>query len=104
MMKHTIAHDLDLATAKKAVDKAWESYQHRFAEYNPSLNWQRDTYADVGFSVKGVSLKGSMEVAPRELILSLDVPFLFRVFQGKAVKAIEEEVQAWIVKARNGEI
>ena len=38
------------------------------------------------------------------LLVDLDVPFLLRVFKGKAMDVIDREVKKWVEKARNGEI
>ena len=38
------------------------------------------------------------------IVMDLDVPFLFRPFQKRAMEVIEREVQVWIGKARSGEI
>ncbi|MDH5490830.1 MAG: polyhydroxyalkanoic acid system family protein [Myxococcales bacterium] len=102
-MKHVVEHDLDPATAKRATEKAWESYQQRFAKYSPRADWRSETHADVSFSVKGVSLKGTIDLEPGGVALDLDVPFLFRPFRGKAIGVIEREILLWIAKAKAGE-
>lgn len=103
-MKHIIEHDLDLATAKKVAQKAFEAYSQRFAEYSPTANWVSDTRCEVGFTVKGVSLNGTLELAEGEIQMDLDVPFIFRPFKKKALDVIEREVRVWIDKAKSGEL
>ncbi len=103
-MKHIVKHDLDLATAKKVAQKAFDSYAQRFAEYSPTANWTSDTRCEVGFTVKGVSLSGTLELAEGEIQMDLDVPFIFRPFKKKALGVIEREVRGWIEKAEAGEI
>jgi hypothetical protein len=103
-MKHSVPHDLGRAKAKKVAEAAWASYSGRFASYNPTCNWQNEFAADIGFKVKGVSLKGSIDVGDREIALDLDVPFLLRPFKGQALQVIEEEIQRWIAKSKAGEI
>ncbi len=103
-MKHTIAHNLDLATAKKVTDRAFEEYSKRFADYSPSLKWVNDRRAEIGFSAKGVKLNGAMEMAEKAIEVDLDVPFLLRPFKSKAIDVIEREVKVWIQKAQNGQI
>jgi len=103
-MKHVINHDLDVATARKVADKAFEEYKKRFPDYSPSVNWTSERRADIGFNAKGMKLNGAMEVAEKAITLELDVPFLFRPFQKKAIEVIEREVQVWIGKARAGQI
>jgi hypothetical protein len=103
-MKHQIAHDLDSSLAKEAAVRAFEAYQQRFANYKPTMQWDNDKKARIGFSVKGVKLEGSIEIVPRAIELDLDVPFLFRPFKGKALEVIEKEVRNWLTKAKNGEL
>ena len=103
-MKHIVKHDLDLATAKKVAQKAYESYAERFAEYSPTATWTTDRRCDVSFTVKGVKLNGSLELADGEIQMDLDVPFIFRPFKKKALDVIEREVRAWIEKAKSGEL
>jgi hypothetical protein len=103
-MKHSIAHDLDTNLAKEAAVRAFEAYQKRFASYSPTMNWENDRKARIGFSVKGVKLEGSIDILPRAIELDLDVPFLFRPFKGKAIEVIEREVRNWLAKAKSGEL
>lgn len=103
-MKHQVPHDLPLPVAKKAVEKAFESYSERFAEYHPTLAWVDDQHAKAGFSVKGISLKGAFGITAKFIELELDVPFVFRIFKNKALEVIEREVVKWVAKAKAGEI
>lgn len=103
-MKHEVAHDLPVPLAKKAVNKAFESYSQRFAEYKPTMEWVDDRHATAGFSVKGIKLKGAFEVREKAIGLELDVPFVFRVFKNQALGVIEKEVRAWVAKAKAGEL
>ncbi|HJK91652.1 MAG TPA: polyhydroxyalkanoic acid system family protein [Polyangiaceae bacterium LLY-WYZ-15_(1-7)] len=103
-MKHSVEHDLDLATAKKATQKAFESYSERFEKYNPTANWSSETQCDVSFTVKGVKLDGALELKPKSIEMDLQVPLLFRPFKNKALDVVEREVRKWVEKARNGEL
>ena len=103
-MKHQIAHDLDSTLAKEAAVRAFEAYRQRFTNYNPTMKWDNDQKARIGFSVKGVKLEGSIDILPRAIEIDLDVPFLFRPFKGKAIEVIEKEVRNWLTKAKNGEL
>lgn len=103
-MKHTVNHDLGQDKAKRVALAAIDSYKARFAEYQPKANWVNDQHADISFSVKGITLSGSMEVGPKTIDMDLEVPFLLRPFKGKAMGVIEEEIRKWIGKAKAGEI
>lgn len=103
-MKHEIQHGLEPELAKKAVDKAMEAYSARFAEFNPSFRWASDTKGRLGFKAKGVSVDGDIEIAGPKILVDLEVPFLLRIFKGKAIEVIDREVKKWVEKARAGEL
>ncbi len=103
-MKHSIPHDLDMSTAKLVADRAFAEYKARFADYHPNLTWVNDQRADISFNAKGIKLNGAMLIEARAIALELDVPFLFRPFQKKAIEVIEEEVKLWLDKARAGNL
>ena len=103
-MKHVIKHDLDVATAKKVAERAFAEYQARFAQYDPKMRWADERRAEIAFHAMGMNVRGSMEVAPSEIDVDLDVPFLLRPFRSKALNAIEREVNRWVGKAKAGEL
>jgi Putative polyhydroxyalkanoic acid system protein (PHA_gran_rgn) len=103
-MKHAVPHDLGLDKAKKVTEAAWQSYSDRFSAYHPTCDWQSNSRAKIGFTVKGVSLKGGIEVNEHSIDLEMDVPFLLKPFTGKAVGVIEEEIKKWIAKSKAGEL
>jgi hypothetical protein len=103
-MKHEIPHTLDVATARKVADRAFAEYKSRFPDYEPTVNWVSEQRADIRFNAKGVKLNGSLELVDKAIIMELDVPFLFRPFQKKAIEVIDREVKTWIGKAQAGEL
>jgi hypothetical protein len=103
-MKHEMAHDLPADVAKKVAEKAFDSYREKYAEYRPRLVWVSERHAEASFSVKGVSIKGKVELKARAIVFELDVPFLFRPFKSRAVAVMERELQHWTTKAEQGEI
>jgi hypothetical protein len=103
-MKHTVSHDLGRDGAKKVAEAAWGSYSARFSNYNPTCEWQTPYLANIGFKVKGIALKGALDVGEKGIDLDLDVPFLLRPFKGQALQVIEEEIRRWIAKSKAGEI
>lgn len=98
-MKHTIEHDLNDSEAKLATERAIAQYRERYAQYEPFLVWRDARRAELGFSVKGVKLKGSMELRPGAVDVDLDVPLLMRPFKGMAIAAIDKEVRHFIEEA-----
>ncbi len=103
-VKHEIPHDLDMETAKKAARKAVEAYAARFTDYDFKSKWVNDTRVELGFTAATRRLEGAMEVQARALVLHLEVPFVFRIFSGKAVEIIEREARVWLDKAKKGEL
>jgi hypothetical protein len=103
-MKHRVPHDLGQEKARKVTEAAWKSYSERFAKYSPTCSWVTDNKANIGFTAKGITLKGTIEVLDVGIDLELEVPFLLRPFKGTAISVIEEEIQKWIQKCKAGEI
>lgn len=103
-MEHSIRHNLDKDKARKALHKAFDSYRERFAKYSPTADWQSEDRAKIGFSAKGITLDGVVELTDEEVIMELKVPFLLKPFRGKAVTIIDEEINKWIGKAKRGEL
>ena len=103
-MKHEIHHGLEPDLARKAIDEAMKAYSARFAEYNPTFEWKSDTKGELGFKAKGVTVSGDIEIVGAKIFVDLEVPFLLRVFKGKAMDVIDREVKKWVEKARNGEL
>jgi hypothetical protein len=103
-MKHVIQHGLDPQLARKATRKALESYQERFAQYDPKVHWASDDRADVSFAAKGVTLNGAIEVGADDIAIDLDVPFILKPFKKKATGVIDKEIRDWIGRAKRGEL
>jgi len=103
-MKHTVPHDLPFELAKKAADEALKSYRTRFPDYDPRVTWSDDKTANVELKAKGMTLKGVFEILPDAIAMDMEVPFLLKPFKAKALEVIEEQIRAWIAKAKNGEL
>lgn len=103
-MRHAIAHDLSPELAQRTARAACAHYCERFARYEPRITWRDEHNADLQFSAKGLSIKGKVAVANGSLVVDVDIPFLLRPFQGRAVEIVERELQKWIAKAKAGEI
>jgi hypothetical protein len=104
-MEYSVEHGLDdQSRVRQVVEKAYDSYKGRLAEYNPSLSWVDDSKAKVAFKVLGKNIEVFLKIGPRKLDLTGDLPFMFRPFQKKIVGVIGREVEAWVVKAQNGEL
>jgi hypothetical protein len=103
-MKHSIPHDLTPELARKATERAFDTYQQRFPDYKPTSKWVSPSRAEITFDAKVRTLNGAIELKPNEIELELEVPFVLRVFSGRAMKIVEEEIQEWITRAKNGEL
>lgn len=104
LMKHEIPHDLDLTMARVVASRALDSYRARFADYQPRVEWVGDRDAKIEFQVKGFKLQGAVNLLPGAIQFDLDVPFVLKLFKGRAVDVIEREVRHWIAKAKAGEL
>jgi len=103
-MKHKIHHGLELPLAKRAIDEAMKAYSARFGDFNPWFKWKSETEGRLGFSAKGVKVEGEIDIVGPEIEVELEVPFILRVFKGKAMEVIDKEVRMWVEKARRGEL
>lgn len=103
-MVHRIRHGLSLDLARDATRRALESYRERFRDYSPEGEWVDPDHAHVSFQALGRKLEGNVRVDPENVELELDVPLLFRPFQHKAIEVIEDEVRAWIERAKHSQL
>lgn len=99
-MKHTIEHDLSDGEVKCLTERAFAQYQERYGKYAPFLSWRDDRRADLGFSVRGFKLSGSLELRPHAMDLELEVPLPLRVFRTRAIEAIDKEARRFIDEMR----
>lgn len=99
-MKHSVAHDLGQERARKVTEQALGSYAAKFTKYAPKTTWTTPNKAAISFSVKGMTLSGSVEIHEKSIDLELDVPFLLRPFQGQAISVIEGEIKEWLEKEK----
>jgi hypothetical protein len=81
--------------ARRTAESAWESYRVRLKKYDPSIEWIGGRRARIGFSAKGLNLKGELEIRPGRIDIVLDVPLVFRILKKRAVAVIEREIRAW---------
>jgi hypothetical protein len=98
-----MSHELSPELARKVAERAFESYREKYADFSPTLTWISPTSAKATFSAKGVSLHGTVELAPGKIMLDLDVPFVFRLFKDKAMAVLDRELSHWHERARKGE-
>jgi Putative polyhydroxyalkanoic acid system protein (PHA_gran_rgn) len=103
-MKHSLPHSLGLETARKVVRSAFDNYTQRFSDFAPTTSWPSEDQAHVSFSAKGMSINGTVFVRATSIDIDLDVPFLLKPFQGKAVEVLERELGKWVEKAKNGQL
>jgi hypothetical protein len=103
-MQKTITSNLDKARSKIAIEKAMEDYKARFAEYSPRYDWTSDDGGEFSFNAKGIKLGGTIRVRDNFVDVDMDVPFLFRIFQSKAMDVIQEQVELWVERVRSGKV
>lgn len=103
-MKHQIEHGLAPSDARTVIDKAMEAYRARFADYHPEFAWKTEDKGRFSFRAKGVSVAGDIEINGSSIFVDVEVPFLLRIFRGKAIQVIDREVRRWIDRAERGEL
>lgn len=103
-MKHIVKHDLSPELTRKACEKAIERYTAKWQKYDAKATWVSDTHVEVAFSVKGVHPKATVDLEPGQLVMDMHVPLLLRPFKNKALSVIEQVIQKWMTKAKNGEL
>lgn len=104
-MKYSVKHGMsDMDRVRTVIEKAYESYQQRLADYDPSLSWKNDREAVVSFTIMKKKLEALFQIDQEEVRVEGDVPFLFRPFEGKIKQVLGQEVERWIGKAKAGEI
>lgn len=103
-MKHSVGHDLDQEMARKVARHALEGYAKQFEQFNPSVSWLGEDAAQVAFSAKGLTVKGKVDLLPKQIVIDLSVPFALKLFQGKAIKVVESEIREWVDRAKKGEL
>lgn len=103
-MKHVLAHDLSPEVARKVAREAFAAYRVRYAKYRPTMTWVDDDRAELSFTAKGITLRGSCELIPGAVVCDLRVPVIFRPFKARAVAVVERELASWSERVARGEV
>jgi hypothetical protein len=103
-VKHQIPHSLPPEQLEKAVRRFADVYCERFRQYDAQAAWQDPRTLEVTFKVAGSTLRGSLSLGPRALEIKMNVPLAFRLFKGRALRAIDEEVRPWLTAAARGDL
>lgn len=99
-MKHVIKTGLNVNDSKYALDEAFKVYSKQHSQYKPLFGWKKNDLATFSFTSPVGKLDGLILVVEDQLILDMNVPFLARPFQNKAISLIETEVQIWIERIK----
>jgi hypothetical protein len=94
----------DLGRVKTVIDKAYESYAERLADYSPNITWRGDREATVDFTVMRKTIDATFYITDEEVRIEGNIPFLFKPFQGRIERVLAEEIDRWLAKAKAGEI
>jgi len=98
-----VAHGLDAAAARAAVERAFAHYKSKYAHYKPTLKWLDTARAEVAFAAKGVVVRGVLRLEAGRAVMDAKVPMLLRPFTKRAVARIEGELGKWLNGARGGD-
>lgn len=91
-MRVATRHHTSKRSARETVEGQLPGLVARFGQSvsDPTYRWQGDTL-EFAFRAVGADLTGTLEVTDTELLLDVNVPFRFMLFEGK----IKSEAQAW---------
>ncbi|MBL4689073.1 MAG: polyhydroxyalkanoic acid system family protein, partial [Nannocystaceae bacterium] len=104
-MEYKVKHGLpDRARVRVVVERAYEAYKERLASHDPTLTWDGDSAAKIGFTIMGKKLITDVAIDDANLNITGKIPFLFRPFEKKILGIVGGEVEKWLEKARAGEI
>lgn len=103
-MKKIIRHDIPHDTAKRVIDKAVAQYKGKFPQYKPSFEWTGDNNGTINLTAFGKTITADITLRAGEIEVNLTVPPAFKMFEGAALKAIDEEVEVWLKKAKSGKV
>ena len=93
-----IKHSLSDEDARAAAEDAFKHYGERYAHYHPTVIWESERRARLGFDVKGMHMSGLVELVPGAVEIDLDVPLALRMFKGMAVKIVEGEMRRFLAE------
>lgn len=104
-MKYEVEHGLaDMAMVRKVVDAAFAHYSAEHPSHKPTFKWLDERKGEASFSILGRSLGATFEMTDTKVILDGKVPLLFKPFEDKALGVVKRELEAWLAKAKNGEL
>jgi hypothetical protein len=103
-MRHRVAHALEPALARRAAEHAFAVYAERYGRFQPEIRWSSPTRALASFHANGITVRGAIELEPGAIAFELDVPWLLRLFESRAMAVVEREVRHWTEAALRGEI
>lgn len=104
-MKYVVTHDMsDLERIKVVIEKAYDAYKTKLADYNPSLTWENDRKAIVEFTIMRKKIDANFNITENEVRIEGNIPFLFKPFQGKIERVVGKEVERWLAKEKAGEL
>lgn len=102
-MKHQISHNLSDKTAKRVCDAAFAEYKKKFSGYSPTFKWVNAKKGEFALTAMGAKISGHFVLGNGVIDLDITVPGAFKVFEGRALKAIQDEVQEWLNRAEAGD-
>lgn len=100
MIEHVVPHALPPEALRQVALQALDWYQKRYAMYHPTFRWISPSQAHISLSARGVHLSGEVTLRKEEVHITLDVPFVLRIFKKQAIEKINQEAQRWLAVAQ----
>ena len=90
-MRHALTDD----AIRALVVEAFSTYRQRYARLGPVLRWHEDGSAEVAVTLRGVGLRGRLQLRDGEVQVSVPLPRLLRPLEGRARALIDRELSRW---------
>ena len=99
-VKHTVVHEEDQDTVRRAAEAALVNYRERYPSFQPDAVWTTPEHGEISFKVKGMTMRAHIDMRPGAIDVSIEVPLVFRMFKDCAVKAVDAEVRKWLAQVK----
>jgi hypothetical protein len=78
----------------KRVKKGLDDARPQFAQHASDIEerWEEDTL-HFAFSIQGKRIEGTLEVQDSEFVLDAKLPLMWRMFEGRIEKMIQEQTK-----------
>ncbi|MEM9693332.1 MAG: polyhydroxyalkanoic acid system family protein [Myxococcota bacterium] len=95
-MRYTVEHELPLADVRARAELAFAAYRVRYGRLKPEFAWQSEHRATARCRLRGIEVRGELELEPGSIVVSVALPGLLRRLEGRAASLLGRETEAWL--------